>query len=149
MTQKENVFNTGPDVASDALEPEKVGARKGSATVKKEEAAGGFAHLVERNGNEGFQLQHLLGGQRETRDRFQGAPVATVPAKPVAFADQAVPAEGGVKVVEKKTVGAREGQVFGDEPLAFAGPELPDEDALEIGIAVDEHGGVSGEGLGQ
>ena len=149
MPEEEDVFERGADVAGDALEPGEVGALEGLAGVDEEEAAGGLATLVKGHRHHGAHIELLLGGAGEAREGVEAAPIAAVPAEAAAGAFEVVPADGGVHVVEKETVGAGEGVAFGDEALAFASFEAPEVDALEIGVAIGEQGGFDLEGAGE
>ncbi len=120
-----------------------------ATAVEEEEAAGGLAALVESDGHHGFQIEELLGRARQAGDAFEGAAVAAVPSKAGTGAGEAIPADGGVGVVEEQAVGAGEGQVVGHEAFGFAGFVAPEEDALEIGVAVDEQGFLGVEGAGE
>ena len=125
MAQEEDVFERGADVAGDAFEPGEVGALEGLAAVEEEETASGLATLVEGDGEHGSNLKGMLGWSGEARKGVEAATIAAVPAEAVAGAFEAVPADGGVHVVEEEAVGACQGITFGDEALAFAGFEAP------------------------
>src|SRR5262249_22010696 len=71
------------------------------------------------------------------------------PAKTGTGSGKAIPADGGVGVVEEEAVGASQGQVVGHEALGFARLVAPEEDALEVGVAVDEEGFLGVERAGQ
>jgi molybdopterin biosynthesis enzyme MoaB len=149
VAQEEDVFERGTDVASDALEPGKVRVFKGFAAVDKEEAAGGLAALVKSHGDHGAEVELLLGGSGKAREGVEPAAIATVPSKAAAGALEAVPADGGVHIVEKKAVGASEGVTLWDKALTFASSESPDVDAFEIRVPVGEQGDLDFESTGE
>jgi hypothetical protein len=69
-------------------------------------------------------------------------------AKSGARAFHRVPAEGGVEIVEKKTIRTGKRQTFGRETFAFACFMAPNEDAFEVRIAIDKErfGGLKRDG---
>jgi hypothetical protein len=141
VTEKKEVLEAGPDVAGEAFEPGEVGALEGLArlvAVDEEESAGGLAALIEGNGHQGADLELVLGGAGKARDVLERTAVPAVPAEARAWTLEVVPAEGGVHVVEKEAVGAGERKIFWDKALAFAVFKAPDENAFEVGVAVDE-----------
>src|SRR5580693_1767596 len=140
MAEEEDVLERGTDVAGDAFEPGEVGALERLAAVDEEEAAGGLAHLVKGYGEHGAHVEFVLGGAGEARESGEAATVAAVPAEAAAGAYEAVPANGGVHVVQEEAIGAGKGVAFGDQAFAFASFEAPKVDALEVGVAVGEEG---------
>ncbi len=73
---------------------------------------------------------------------MEAAAVAAIPSEAAACALEAIPADGGVHVVEEEAVGAGERVAFWGQTLALADLEAPKVDALEIGVAVGEEGGL-------
>ena len=140
VTKEKDVLKGGADVAGDAFEPSQVVPGVLATAVEEEEAASGFATLVESDRHHGFEIEQLLGRAGKARDAFESAAVATVPSKAGTGAREAIPADGSVGVVKEKSVGPGEGQVVGHEAFGLAGFVAPEEDALEIGVAIDEQG---------
>src|SRR6266853_820743 len=142
MSQQEDVFYRGAYVAGDAFKPHQVLAAECSPAVQQEQPSSRLAHLLKGNGHEGAQRQYLLRRRWETRQGLQRATVATVPSESRSSAYQAVPANRGVQVVKQKAVGAGQGEILWNQPLAFTRSQLPHEYALQIGVAVHQHGSI-------
>src|SRR5216683_419262 len=148
VAEEKKIFEGWADMAGDAFEPNQIFTIERAASIEQEHAAGGLSQLIEGDGHQGAKRQLLLRDQRQARNHLERAAIAAVPAEAGAGGDQAVPADGGVEVVEKKAVGAGERQIFGDQPLAFAGLQAPHENAFEVGVAIDEERFFGLEGLG-
>src|ERR1700730_645527 len=149
MSEEKNILNGGADVASDPFEPRQIISGKASGAVEEEKTSSGLAALVEGDRHHGAQTEQLLRRTGETRKRLERAAVAAIPSEARTCPNQTVPTDGGVEVVEEQAVGAREGEIFGNETLTFAGLQTPEKDALEIDITVDEQGFMGLEGLGE
>src|SRR5271154_287490 len=106
MAQKKNIFERGPDVTRDALEPRQIRPLEGLSTVQEKEAASWLPGLIEGHREHGAEVELVLRGSWEARKRLKRAAVTTVPAEAAASAFEAVPADGGVHVVEQEPVGA-------------------------------------------
>src|SRR5579883_478812 len=144
MPQEEEILESGRNVPGDAFEPGQVVLVEGTAAVlpavEKEDASDGLAALFKCRGDQRADSEFLNGGAGEARNIFQRAAVAPVPAETGALCGKRIPAEGGIEIVEEQAVGARQGQILRNQALAFALLEPPKKDALEIRVAIGEHG---------